>query len=141
MVKVLDKQQVGSDKRIVTTVRVTVHTYGPKVDGASWNHWSIYLILADGSGSVRSNMRAEFEGYNNGLLEWSDCPYTETNSAIDHWDFVCKPGTSVQDIANIIYEKGRERYDLKGGKGCRYWVLEQTAPPYRRKLTHDIVML
>ena len=66
-------------------------------------------------------MRAKFEGYSNGVLEWSDCPY---NSEISHLDFSCRNGTSVQDIANEIYGKGRERYDLKEGKGCRYWVSE-----------------
>ena len=141
MVKVLDKQQVVNDQRVLTTVRVTVHTYGPKVDGASWNHWSIYLILEDESGSVRSNMRAEFEGYDNGLLEWSDCPYTQTNSAIKHWDFACRADTTVQDIAGTIYGKGRERYDLKGGKGCRYWVLEQNNSCVQTKANPCIVML
>jgi hypothetical protein len=122
MVTVLDKQKVCSDKRIVNAVRVVVHTYGPKIDSRSWNHWSIYLILADGSGSVRSNMRAESEGYNNGLLEWSDCGYVQSNSNISHWDYQCKANTKVQDIAKVIYDKGRERYDLVGGKGCRYWM-------------------
>ena len=69
-------------------------------------------------------MRVKFEGYSNGVLEWSDCPYTTTNSEMSHWHFACRNGTSVQDIANEIYGKGRERYDLKEGKGCRYWVSE-----------------
>ncbi len=122
MVKVLGQQQICNDTRTVTAVRVTVHTYGPKVDGRSWNHWSLYLILADGTGSVRSNMRAEYEDYDNGLLEWSDCPYTESNSNIQYWDFPCRSNTRLQDIASILYNLGRERYDLKGGKGCRYWM-------------------
>jgi hypothetical protein len=122
MVKVLDKQEVCSDERVVMTVRVVVHTYGPKVNGLSWNHWSIYLLLQDGRSSVRSNMRAKFDHYNNGLLEWSDCGYVESNSDIAHWDYPCKPGTKVQDVAKLIYEKGRERYDLVGGKGCRFWM-------------------
>lgn len=122
MVKVLNKSDVSSDERIVSTVRVVVHTYGPKVDNRSWNHWSIYLILADGTGSVRMNMRAQYEGYDNGLLEWSDCPYTDSNSNISHWDFPCSTNTRVRDIAAVIYSKCRENYDLKGGKGCRWWM-------------------
>lgn len=122
MVKVLSKENVSGDARIVTTIRVVVHTYGPKVGNRSWNHWSIYLLLAGGKESVRSNMRAEFEGYNNGLLEWSECPYVVTNSSIDHSDFSCKENTRVRDIAAVIYSKNRERYDLKGGKGCRWWM-------------------
>lgn len=122
MVKVLSKQEVLSDSRVVTTVRVVVHTYGPKTDNRSWNHWSIYLVLANGNGSVRANMRAEFENYNGGLLEWSDCPYVQSNSNIRHWDYSCKSNTQVREIANAWYSKGRERYDLVGGKGCRYWM-------------------
>ena len=66
MVKVLSKQEVSGDSRNVTILRVVVHSYGPKVGDRSWNHWSIYLVLANGTGSVRANMRAESEGYNNG---------------------------------------------------------------------------
>ena len=122
MVKVLSKQEVTSDSRVVTTIRVVVHTYGPKVGNRRWNHWSIYFILANGSGSVRANMRAEYEGYNNGHLEWSDCPYMQSNSNIHHWDYQCKGNTQVREIANALYSKGRERYDLQGGKGCRFWM-------------------
>ncbi|ETN45855.1 uncharacterized protein HMPREF1541_00036 [Cyphellophora europaea CBS 101466] len=67
-------------------------------------------------------MRAEYEGYNNGHLEWSDCPYMQSNSNIHHWDYQCKGNTQVREIANALYSKGRERYDLQGGKGCRFWI-------------------
>jgi hypothetical protein len=62
MVTVLEKSQVSSDNRIVVKVRVTVHTFGAYSSDRSFNHWSIYLLLADGSGSIRANMRAEYEG-------------------------------------------------------------------------------
>ncbi|OAL23846.1 hypothetical protein AYO20_10866 [Fonsecaea nubica] len=113
MVTVLTKAVVSSDARIATTVRVVVHTYGPKVNDRSWNHWSIYLILADGSGSVRVNMRAEYEGYDNGILEWSDCPYTESNSNISHWDFPCRASTRIRDIAAVIYVVIKDLSELK----------------------------
>ena len=122
MVKVLTKSQVCNDNRTVLRFRVTVHTFGAYSRDRSYNHWSIYLLLADGSSSVRANMRAEHEGYNNGLLEWSDLGYTQSTSEIRHWDFACKPNTEVKDMANCIYDKGREKYDLTAGSGCRYWM-------------------
>ena len=122
MVTVLEKSQVSCDNRIVVKVRVTVHTFGAYSSDRSFNHWLIYLLLADGSGSVRANMRAKYEGYNNGLLEWSDLGYTQSTSEIRHWDFDCTTNTKVRDVADCIYQNGREKYDLKEGSGCRYWM-------------------
>jgi hypothetical protein len=66
---------------ITFLTRVTVHTFGAYSSDRIFNHWSIYLLLADGSGSVRANMRAKYEGYNNGLLEW-DTPRALQKSVI-----------------------------------------------------------
>jgi hypothetical protein len=30
--------------------------------------------------------------------------------------------TKVRDVADCIYQNGREKYDLKEGSGCRYWM-------------------
>ena len=51
---VLEKSQVSSNNRIVVKIRVTVHTFGAYSSDRSFNHWSIYLLRADGSGSVRA---------------------------------------------------------------------------------------
>jgi len=54
--------KLRDDNRIVDKARVVVHTSGAWPSGTmSDNHWSIYLILANNGGSVRMNMRAEFD--------------------------------------------------------------------------------
>jgi hypothetical protein len=69
MVTVLEKSQVSSDNRIVVKVRVIIYTFGAYSNDRSFNYWLIYLLFIDGSGSIRANIRAKYEGYNNGLLE------------------------------------------------------------------------
>lgn len=85
----LTPQAVLQDQRRVDFVRVVVHTLGPAGPTISDNHWSIYLLLAEGQGSVRMNMRAD-PGYMNGTLAWTKQAYLLTQSAIRHWDFSCR---------------------------------------------------
>lgn len=54
----LDRTDAENDHRPVSHVRVVVHTLGPASPTTSDNHWSVYLILANGSGSVRVNIAA-----------------------------------------------------------------------------------
>lgn len=110
------------DKRTVDKVRVVVHTLGAWPNGTmSDNHWSIYLLLTN-STSVRMNMRAELDDPT-GHLEWSSLNYTLTNSAITHWDYQAKAGTTVRAIFHLIYQKHREKFTMSGGgSGCRWWM-------------------
>lgn len=120
MMILLEKSQVSSDNRIMVKVRVTVYTFSIYSSDRSFNHWLIYLLLIDGSGSIRANMRAKYEGYNNGLLEWSDLGYTQSTSEIRYWDFDCITNTKVRDIADYIYQNSYEKYNLKKGSGYYY---------------------
>jgi len=104
----LTPQAVLQDQRRVDFVRVVVHTLGPAGTTISDNHWSIYLLLADGQGSVRMNMRADL-GYVNGTLAWTQQAYLLTQSAIRHWDFRVALGVQVQHIAALIQQLGRQR--------------------------------
>lgn len=118
----LDAAIIQQDQRSVTQVRVVVHTTGPAGPTTSDNHWSIYLILANNAGSVRINMRAEYDDPT-GILEWTDHTYGLTSSAISHWDFPVGPGIQVLHVSRTIYSLGRHKYEMSGGgSGCRYWV-------------------
>ncbi|KAJ5398539.1 hypothetical protein N7465_009028 [Penicillium sp. CMV-2018d] len=118
----LIRTQVENDMRAISHVSVVVHTLGQAGPTTSDNHWSIYLILADNSGSVRVNMAAEY-GDTTGHLVWTNHSYALTTSALKNWDFVTTPGTTVASIAMLIYAKGRDKYQMSGGgSGCRYWV-------------------
>ncbi|KAH8802541.1 hypothetical protein F5884DRAFT_887183 [Xylogone sp. PMI_703] len=113
------------DTRIVESARVVVHTLGqlgPRTP-MSDNHWSIYLILADNKGSVRVNMRAEFDDPQ-GILDWEpSLPFTLPYSALNYWDYQLREGISVGWIYRLLISNGRDQYRFSGGGyGCRYWV-------------------
>ena len=110
-----------SDNRIVTSVRVVVHTTGSWPNGMSDNHWSIYLLLQTDS-SVRMNMTAELDDPE-GSLVLSSLGYGLTTSAIRNWDYPTTPGASVAQIYQLLLSKGRDQYSMSGGgSGCRWWV-------------------
>ncbi|KAJ5225232.1 hypothetical protein N7468_006457 [Penicillium chermesinum] len=118
----LPPQVVQADPTPVTTVRVVVHTLGAAGPNTSDNHWSMYLIHSDQVSSTRINMRAEFDNPT-GILEWTRHGYTQTTSAIMHWDFQVTAGVTVLFFARLIYSLGRDRYEMSGGgSGCRWWV-------------------
>lgn len=109
---------------IVEIARVVAHTLGMWPNGRmSDNHWSIYLILRNGGGSVRMNMKADF-GNPKGTLEWSpNLKYTESNSEVKHWDYSTKSGVTVAHVYKLIMEKRRDQYRMAGGgSGCRWWI-------------------
>lgn len=114
-------QFVLNDTRLVSAIRVVVHTTGAAGPTISDNHWSIYLLLRNG-GSMRVNMRTD-PGYVNGILEWTELQYTLTNSSVRHWDYPVLGNVRVCDIARLLYGAKRNQYDMSGGgSGCRYWV-------------------
>ncbi|KAJ9253036.1 hypothetical protein DTO280E4_8389 [Paecilomyces variotii] len=118
----IDPITVQHDVRPVDQVRVVVHTMGVSGPTTSDNHWSIYLVLPNNTGSIRINMRAEYEDPT-GLLEWTSHIYAVTTSAIKYWDFPAASGVQVAHIARLIYGLGRHKYEMSGGgSGCRYWV-------------------
>lgn len=118
----LTETMVKNDERSVVALRVVVHTTGPAGPTTSDNHWSIYLRLADDDGSVRMNMAAEY-GNPTGTLRWSYHDYDLTNSALRWWDFPAVQGVKVWHIATLLYNLGRQNYEMSGGgSGCRYWV-------------------
>lgn len=118
----LSSEVVQADNTPVTYVRVVVHTLGAAGPNTSDNHWSIYLLHPDGVSSTRINMKAEFDDPT-GILEWTRHGYIQTTSAIRCWDFPVMNGVTVLYFAHVIYELGRERYEMSGGgSGCRWWV-------------------
>lgn len=111
------------DHRIVTHIRVVVHTLGPMGSQSqqSDNHWSIYLLVGNNQ-SVRINMAAK-PGYITGNLEINKYNYVLTNSAVKHWDYETVDGVIVSHIVNLLYSYHRHLYNMSGGgSGCRYWV-------------------
>ncbi|KLJ11089.1 hypothetical protein EMPG_13609 [Blastomyces silverae] len=121
--------------RVVAQVRVVVHTTGKASPTTSDNHWSIYLILQGNADSpqesVRANMTSDLP-HLTGKLVWRSHSFIRPSSALAHWDFETAPvlakGISrpiqVNDIAALIYTKGRHKYIMSGGgSGCRFWVL------------------
>lgn len=107
----------------VAFIRVVVHTMGLANLTMSDNHWSIYLMYSGSVGSTRANMMAPEYGDPTGVLDWSEQQYALTTSALSYWDFGVARNVSVGDIASLIYNSGRDQYDMSGGgSGCRWWV-------------------
>ncbi|KAJ5330135.1 hypothetical protein N7452_010525 [Penicillium brevicompactum] len=118
----LSPQVVQADTTLVTHVRVVVHTLGAAGPNTSDNHWSIYLLHPDGISSTRINMKAVFDN-TTGILEWTRHGYTQTTSAVNHWDFPVAAGVTVLFFARLLYHLRRDRYQMSGGgSGCRWWV-------------------
>jgi len=93
-----------TDGRVVKWIGVVVHTTGPLGPNApmSYNHWSIYLRYKNDEGSLRLNMRADWDDEaeawdTTGILEYSTHTYTMTNSRIGNWDYAV-PDISVGRI-------------------------------------------
>jgi hypothetical protein len=105
---------------IVTHIRVVAHLSQDFGDGNSENHWSIYLLLANGQ-SIRMNMTADY-GDPIGRLEWTSYSYQLTTSALRYWDYPLGTGLTVKNIYDLVYHYRRDRYQFSGGgSGCRYW--------------------
>ncbi|PVH70286.1 hypothetical protein DL98DRAFT_521701 [Cadophora sp. DSE1049] len=119
------KEEIGpqsppEDDAIVTHTRVVAHL-NQNVGGISENHWSIYLLLEGGIGSVRLNMSAP-PGEITGTLSIDGFKYRLTNSALEHWDYKMVSGVTVKMVKDLVYSRGRDRYQFSGGgSGCRYW--------------------
>jgi len=108
----------------VTTIRVTVHTTGKFFEGdtCSGNHASIYLILADGSGSIRLNMIKAGPTDTKGTFQTTHCGYTESNSTLHHFDIKAHDGLKVKDALALVEGNRRDKYELaRSGVGCRFW--------------------
>lgn len=118
----LSASTVQDDTSRVPQVRVVVHTLGPAGPVTSDNHWSIYLLLPNTGGSVRINMKAEYENPT-GMLEWTKQAYLLSISAVRYWDFQTIQHVTVGQIARLLYQNCRQNYDMSGGgSGCRWWV-------------------
>lgn len=109
----------------VIKVRVVAHTMGPVIPGGqlSQNHWSFYLLSADG-GSVRLNMEwVRGATDDNGKFTVAKHAYAQTNSAVRYFDYDVASGTKVQSFLKTIREKKRHNYKMTPtGVGCRYWM-------------------
>lgn len=110
------------DDRIIERVRIVVHTTGSWPNGMSDNHWSLYLLLKNESGSVRMNMTAAFDDPT-GTLEWTSPSYKLTRSSVNYWDYDFVFNVSVKTVYKMILDKNRHQYTMSGGgSGCRWWV-------------------
>jgi len=128
----LDHHQAANDiarmasfldnKQAVDEVPIVVHSLGAWPNCTiSDNHGSIYLFVANRT-SVRMNMRAGLED-STGHLEWNSLNYALTNSAVDHWDYQARTGTTVGAIYRLIYQRHCDNYTMSGwGSGCRWWM-------------------
>ncbi|KFY89424.1 hypothetical protein V500_05710 [Pseudogymnoascus sp. VKM F-4518 (FW-2643)] len=109
----------------VITFRVVVHTAGNAAkteDGRSANHWSIYLILANQTRTVRLNMSNVDGADDLGTFGVTDHDYLLSHSQLAYFDYPVVPGKNVRDFCDLIENQGRNRYRMTGlGNGCRYW--------------------
>ena len=121
----LKPEDVLSDTRRISTIRVVVHTENGQPHWSD-NHWSMYLLFKDSKGnegSVRGNMTLENPLYTRGKLEWSQHDYITSNSCIKSWDLRTKEGIEVRHLARLMYGKHLDEYLMcGGGSGCRYWM-------------------
>jgi hypothetical protein len=102
--------------RTVSCLRVVVHQ-----SEEHQNHWSLFLLISDDE-SVRINMMTPDPTYVNGELQISDHNYVSSNSEIKHWDFSVVQSTTVDEFLTLLYQNGRDLYNMSGGgSGCRYW--------------------
>lgn len=110
----------------VITFRVVVHTArnaAKTEDGRSANHWSIFLLLAGQTASVRLNMSNVDGADEFGTFGVTSHEYLLSQSQLDHFDYPVAPGRKVHDFCHLIDSKGRNRYRMTGlGNGCRHWV-------------------
>ena len=79
------------------------------------NHWTIFLVFADGT-SVRMNMIAEYPDPT-GSLEWRSLPYDMSLSTVQSWDYQAAPGVTVGHIYKLMINNGRDKYEMSGGGG------------------------
>jgi len=124
LVKDMPYSDLAFDSRVVATTRVVVHNTGWLGPGTSMsdNHWSIYLILANGKDSVRLNMRADY-GDPEGTLECSSHSYTCPTSALRFWDYRLRDNVTVGHIYQLLLCYRRHQYRMSGGgSGCRFWM-------------------
>ena len=119
-------QNYLEDKRIVEWARVVVYTTGPLNLNTpmSDNHQSIYLLLAKNQGSLRLNMRGEWDDKKDmwnttGILECTTYAYTMTTSRIDNQDYKV-PDITIRQIYTLLQNKERDAYNMSGGgSSCR----------------------
>ncbi|KAL5346514.1 hypothetical protein ACLOAV_008785 [Pseudogymnoascus australis] len=115
-------QYVNSE---VITFRIVVHTSGNAAkteDGRSANHWSIYLLLAGQTASVRLNMSNVDGADELGTFGVTGHNYILSQTHLDYFDYPVAPGKKVRDFCDLIDSQGRNRYRMTGlGNGCRYW--------------------
>ncbi|KFY41077.1 hypothetical protein V495_05055 [Pseudogymnoascus sp. VKM F-4514 (FW-929)] len=110
----------------VATFRVVVHNTGnasKTKDGRSTNHWSIFLLLAGRTRSVRLNMSNVDGSDELGTFGVTDHDYLLSFSHLSYFDFTVVPGKKVHEFCDLIVNKRRNRYVMTGlGNGCRHWV-------------------
>ncbi len=117
-----------NNEETFSTIRVVVHNTGTwEGTPHSNNHVSVYLILdrqpPDDEISIHVDMRTDDDD-TRGQLQWNNCEFLLSNSAIRSWDFPLTGPMKVYDLYNWIrYQWGYYRYNFSsGGSGCHYWV-------------------
>lgn len=109
----------------VIAVRVIAHTMGSFVPGGqlSENHWSIFLLVPNGS--VRLNMTLRYPSTNVdiGALGISELEFQHSLSATASWDFGVAQDAAVWHFTNSIVMHGRQNYRMaENGVDCRWWM-------------------
>lgn len=111
---------------VVTHFRVVAHTMGPVVEGGvlSQNHWSIYLVHANGSVRLSMELRNPKSNSSKGQLYITSYGYTDVStSAVRSWEFQASENVAIYYVIQLILDNGRWDYDMdKGGVGCRHWM-------------------
>jgi hypothetical protein len=118
----LTADAVKQNSSAITEVKVVAQTTGAISSQTSENHWTIFLVLSS-SVCIRINMRAKSYDDPTGVLAWSRLPYIRSNSELRSWRYTPIQSIKVRDVAKLIYEYRRDKYEMSGGgSGCRYWV-------------------
>lgn len=116
MPNVITAGSVCRDRTPISFVRVAI------LSGTdNGNHYSIFLIHHPyRDSSTRCHVMNQ-PGRRQAVLEWSDNDYILAYSTIKYWDIALYRGITVSDVGNMVYDYGRDCYEMNNARGCRWW--------------------
>jgi hypothetical protein len=87
------------------------------------NHWVIFCLLSPFE-AIKIDMRRNNAPpvLDQAKVFLSHCNYTVPFNLMKMVSLTVKPGTTAQDIIDLITATGKDRYKVAAnGEGCRYW--------------------
>ena len=112
---IISPQQALDDTRSVLWLQIVCN--GTQVSGQ--NVWHISLVTSDGH--VQLSMKPEPRSIN-GKFEISYLSGEHHPSALRAWDFAVHKDVTVNNFIQRALDQGLDRYRMRDGRGCRYWL-------------------